>query len=190
MKLSQCGRQLGSLSSDEPYSNPNGMTYYLNQLSVPNENSGRQRSTTPLSFSDENAMRNIRRTETRATCTALLICTGFCSAWGPRTLLFSAFNFDHLLNICTTAILGMFTNVAACINPLIYPLPLDGFRERICSHARRIYHSDLKHCGRLLSPNLELNRKSHSTVADTALARKRTQSDLMYRIDSPESRAL
>ncbi|CAF1578182.1 unnamed protein product [Rotaria magnacalcarata] len=190
MKLSQCGRQLGSLSSDEPYSNPNGMTYYLNQLSVPNENSGRQRSTTPLSFSDENAMRNIRRTETRATCTALLICTGFCSAWGPRTLLFSAFNFDHLLNICTTAILGMFTNVAACINPLIYPLPLDGFRERICSYARRIYHSDLKHCGRLLSPNLELNRKSHSTVADTALARKRTQSDLMYRIDSPESRAL
>ncbi|CAF3590977.1 unnamed protein product [Rotaria socialis] len=192
MKLSQRGRQLGSLSKDESYSNPNGMAHYFNQLSVQNENPGCQGSTAPLSFSNENAMRNIRRTETRATRTALLICTVFCSAWGPYAFmaLVSAFGFDHLLSIYTTAILGMLTKVAACINPLIYALSLNGFRERIGSYVRRICHCDFKYRGRLLSSNIELNRKNHSTVANTALARKRTQSDLMHRVDSSESRAL
>ncbi|CAF2766029.1 unnamed protein product [Rotaria sp. Silwood2] len=186
IKLSQRGRQFPQQNKDDQCSNQQGITYYFNHLNLPNENQERRRTTTSTSLSDDNnIMRNIRRTEARATRTALLICTLFCSAWGPYALMtiFSVLGFDHLVNAYTTSILGMFTKVAACINPLIYALSLNGFRDRICAYVKCIYHCDKQHNDRLLSPNLELNRKSNFNLADTAFTRKRTQFDLINRLN-------
>jgi hypothetical protein len=129
-----------------------------------------------------NITRNARRTEARATRTALLVCAFFCSAWGPYALmtLISLFGFDYLVNAYTTAILGMFTKVAACINPLIYALSLNGFREQICSYIKYIYQSDEEHHHHLIQLNLDSNRKDHINLLYTTNTR---QSDPMHRLN-------
>ncbi|CAF1578125.1 unnamed protein product [Rotaria sordida] len=181
IKLCQRGRQFPLQNKDNQYLNKQNKTDYFNQLNLPNENQSRQRTKTQLSLSDDgNIIRHIRRTEARATRTALLICTVFCSAWGPYAImaLISVLGFDHLVNVYTTAILGMFTKVAACINPLIYALSLNGFRERICAYVKCIYHCNKQYHDPLLSHSVELNRKSHLNLLDTTFTRKRTQSNL------------
>jgi r-opsin len=139
IKLSQRSRSLTSQSNYEKYSN---------QLSITNENQVRSATTAIDCTDDNNITRNIlRRTEVRATRTALLICAVFCSAWGPYALmaLISLFGFNYLVNAYTTAMLGMFTKVAACINPLIYALSLNGFREQICLYFKCICQCEKYH---------------------------------------------
>ncbi|CAF1086551.1 unnamed protein product [Rotaria sp. Silwood1] len=182
IKLYQRGRQFSSQIKDDQCTKQQGITYYFNHVSLSNEGRDRQGTTASSSLSDDNnIMRNIRRTEVRATRTALLICAVFCSAWGPYALmaLLSIFGFDHLVNAYTTSLLGMFTKLAACINPLIYALSLNGFRERICIYIKCIYHCKKQYHDRLLSPNSEPNRKSNFNLRDTTFTRKRTQSELI-----------
>lgn len=173
IKLSQRSRRLLTTPKPERYSTQQGITDYFNQLSVLNENQNNKGTATPLPFSDDNTIRSLRLTEARAARTALLICTVFCSAWGPYAFmtLLPLFGFDHLLNPYSTAILGIFTKVAACINPLIYALSLNGFRERIYSHVKHIYHCNFSHHEQLTSPSI----KRHSTTSNTAVISKRTR---------------
>ncbi|CAF3759802.1 unnamed protein product [Rotaria sp. Silwood1] len=78
--------------------------------------------------------RNVRLTEARARRTALYVCAIFCTAWGPYALMAvsSQFGFDRFINPYTTAMLGLFTKTAACVNPLIYALSSITFRQQIC----------------------------------------------------------
>jgi hypothetical protein len=94
--------------------------------------------------------------------------------------LISLFGFNYLVNAYTTAILGMFTKVAACINPLIYALSLNGFREQICSYIKYIYQSDEEHHHHLIRLNLDSNRKDHINLLDTTTTQ---QSDPINRLN-------
>ena len=98
---------------------------------------------TVVSSIDHNQVfRQIHRTEVRATRTALLVCAIYCIAWGPYAMMtiLSQIGFDHLINIYTTAMLGLFTKTAACINPLIYALSSSSFRQHIYSHTEHSNH--------------------------------------------------
>jgi len=176
IKLSQRSRSLEWKNNDKNDSNQQATTYYFNPLNAPNGHRARSATASTLDCSvDENNMaRNARRTEARATRTALLVCAVFCSAWGPYALmaLISLFGFDYLVNAYTTSILGMFTKVAACINPLIYALSLNGFRDQICSYIKYIYQCDEEHHHHLILLNLDSNRKSHGNIPDTMSTRQ------------------
>lgn len=139
LKLSQRSRRLILQNTEETSPTQLTTAYYFNQLN-PYPERQRGGTTTAVEFAiDDNSMiRNIRRTEARATRTALYIFLIFCVAWGPYTLaaLLSVFGFDRCVNAYSTAILGLSTKLAACINPLIYALSLSGFREQICSYLK------------------------------------------------------
>lgn len=184
MKLSQRGRQLINQSSGTPYSHSQSTqlgTYFFNHLPVPHDGQVRIASTpTHEPSENSNMSRNLRRTEARATRTALLVCVVFCAAWGPYAFmaLLSLFGWDHLVNAYTTAMLGIFTKAAAGINPLVYALSLRGFRKQICSYVKCLFHCDKKH-HHLLSMNPDLHRSSHPNSIDVN-ARRRTHSASMY----------
>jgi hypothetical protein len=77
---------------------------------------------------------NLHRTEARVTRTALLVCAIYCIAWGPYAFMaiLSQIGFNHFVTAYTTAILGLLTKTAACINPLIYALSSSAFHRQIC----------------------------------------------------------
>ena len=150
IKLFQRGRRLTKHAVEgfcsQAQTTPLG-TYYFTQLQPKMEQHPRSIST-PIhdTGEDRNITRNVRRTEIRATRTALFILFLFCSAWGPYTVmaLFSSFGFDHLVNAYSTSLLGIFTKASACINPLVYALSLRGFREQICAYVKCLWQCDLK----------------------------------------------
>ncbi|CAF2399503.1 unnamed protein product [Rotaria sp. Silwood2] len=84
--------------------------------------------------------RHARLTEARARRTALSVCAIFCTAWGPYALMavLSQFGFDHFINPYSTAMLGLLTKTAACVNPLIYALSSFTFRQQICRFVKYI----------------------------------------------------
>jgi r-opsin len=109
--------------------------YYFRPLNSMNDEQSRGGSTRISEPSERDKItRNIRRTEARATRTSLIVCAIFCIAWGPYSLLtvLSQLGFDHCVNPYTTAMLGLCTKIAACINPLIYALSSSAFRHKIC----------------------------------------------------------
>jgi r-opsin len=185
MKLSQRGRQfIPHTSADENSSTQQGQNYFFNQLNPSNEHRTRNGtlSTHDCAADDHSMTRNLRRTEARATRTALFICTLFCSAWGPYALMaiLSVFGFDNILNAYSTAMLGMFTKVAACMNPLVYALSLNGFREQLCSYFKCICQCDAKQHHHLIPlNNPDLNRKKFSNLLDSSTTR---QSDPINRV--------
>lgn len=185
IKLSQRGRSLtttkGEGHDSHPHSTPLS-TYYFNHLQLPSVDVHSRISVTPsheVTSEDSNISRNIRRTEARATRTALLILTVFCCAWGPYALmaLVSMFGWNDLVNAYTTSILGIFTKFAACINPLIYALSLRGFREQICSYVKCLFRCELKD-QRLLNSHPEPHRSPMDLHA-----RHRTQSNSFNRLN-------
>jgi r-opsin len=166
IKLSRRARKFIPQTSDDNYSNQHGSTYFFNPLNLSNEHRARSGTVSTLDCSvvvvdDNNMIRNLRRTEARATRTALFICTLFCSAWGPYSLvaLLSVFGFENIVNAYSTAMLGMFTKVAACMNPLVYALSLTGFREQICLYCKCICPWDAEKHHPLMPLNPDLNRK-------------------------------
>jgi len=169
IKLSQRGRQFIPQSHNEQ-----NTTYYFNQLNPPSEY--RVHSGTPTTYDHNNnentIIRNIHRTEARATRTALLICGVFCLAWAPYAImaLISLLGFDYLINSYTTAMLGMFTKVAACINPLIYALSLNGFREQICLYIKSMYQCKEENNHHIIRLNNGRNRKYN--LHDTIISRQ------------------
>ena len=94
------------------------------------------------------ARKNIRRTEIRATRTALIICAVFCFAWGPYSLMtvLAQFGFDWYVNEYSTSVLALFTKTAACINPLVYALTSSIVRQRIYSWVHRSSRTPSKVC--------------------------------------------
>jgi r-opsin len=102
-----------------------------------------QRKTAITSLIDDTQIaRNVHSTVARATHTALLLCAVFCAAWGPYALMaiLSQFGFDYLINVYITAILGLFTKTAACINPLVYALSSSEFRRYLCFQPQLSHH--------------------------------------------------
>jgi hypothetical protein len=85
---------------------------------------------------------------------------------------FSLFNWDVLVNPYTTSTLGLFTKVAACINPLVYALSLNGFHEKICSYLKYICPCDKEHRHRLIPVNPNLNRVKHPNILNTITTRQ------------------
>ena len=77
--------------------------------------------------------KSTRRIEMRATRTALLVCCVFCLAWGPYSMaaVLSQMGFDNLVNPYVTAMLGLFTKTAACLNPMIYAWSSRTFRSKM-----------------------------------------------------------
>jgi hypothetical protein len=188
IKLSQRGRGLRTRTSDEESAHQQITrpgTFYFNQINLPNDARYRSGTVTTLDCNeDNNVARNIRRTEARATRTALLICIVFCSAWGPYALtaILSLFGFDYLVNAYTTSILGMLTKVAACINPLIYALSLSGYREKICSYVKCICPCDDEHHHLSSSSHPDQIRKKLSSSSGMN-NRQRLQSNSIHRLD-------
>jgi r-opsin len=171
LKLSERTRRFASTSNVENGLNQQASNHDFNQLNILNETRPRSGTGSILDGGDDhNISQNIRRTESRATRTALLICAVFCSAWGPYALmtLISLSGFDYLVNAYTTAMLGLLTKLAACINPLIYALSLNGFREQICSYVKCICQCDRSYRHHLIP--LDLNRKTLLNVADTTMS--------------------
>jgi len=106
--------------------------------------------------------RHIRRTEVRATHTALLVCAIYCIAWAPYAIMaiLSQMGFDHFINAYTTTMLGLLTKLAACINPLIYALSFStAFRQQICYGTNLLYACRARSYS-LSSSKYDLNRKA------------------------------
>lgn len=142
IRLSQRNRRFLLEMTTTHSTSHHGSTYFFNHSNLHEQ---RERSSTLATLDgpteDHPIPENILRTEARATRTAFLICALFCLAWGPYAVmaLISLFGFNHLVNAYTTAVLGMFTKVAACINPLIYALSLNGFQEQLCAYLKRLF---------------------------------------------------
>ena len=172
-KLSQRKRSLVSKCNDDTHLNlKDTTTYSFSQLNTTNEIRGRHETLRTSDYNDESEIiRNMRQTEARATRTALLICTVFCLAWGPYALmaLISLAGFNRLINAYTTAILGILTKVAACINPLIYATSLSEFREQIYSYAKSIWHRDQRYSHRLRLSSFDHTRKNLSNLPDSII---------------------
>lgn len=144
MKLSKRSRHF-------MYHNPANQNYELQSrhinivqcvASANSVNSELSRNGTILDPNDNNQItENLRRTEIRVTRTALLVCGIYCTAWGPYALMaiLSQFGFTSLINTYTTAMLGIFTKTAACINPLVYALSSSAFRRHICAYIKLLY---------------------------------------------------
>lgn len=175
LKLSQRSRRFISQNTKESYSTQLTTTYYLNQFNAyPDRN--RSGTTTAVEFSvDDNSMtRNIRRTEARATRTAFYIFAIFCAAWGPYTLvsLLSVFGFDRCVNAYSTAVLGLFAKLAACINPLIYALSLSGFREQLCLYLKCLMCCEDVQQIESIPINVDSNRRKHPNRPDSTSSRQ------------------
>ncbi len=168
-KLSQRSRGLISKNDNDRYSNQQIITFNVSQLNLPDECQYRRGTEVTMDYNDDKKItRNMRRTEFRATRTALLVCAVFCAAWGPYALmaLLSLSGFNYLVNAYTTSILGILTKVAACANPLIYAISLNGFREQICSYAKCICRCNRKYHQHLQLSNPDLNRRNLSNLQD------------------------
>ena len=185
VKLSQRGRRLIRQSTGAGsfhFQSTQLGTHVFSQLHPAHDAHARNASTPTHDPSEGgNMSRNMRRSEIRATRTALLVCLLFCAAWGPYTFiaLLSLFGWDHLVNAYTTAMLGIFAKAAAGINPLVYALSLRGFREQICFYVRGILRCGHKH-QRLISMNADSHRTPHPNSVDIN-ARHRTHSTSVYR---------
>jgi hypothetical protein len=138
IKLSKRGRHVISGNGDKQSYRlqPKQLTVYYFLPATPlNDEQFRSETASIFETNEGTAIaRNIRRTEARATRTALLVCAVYCLAWGPYAsmAIVSQLGFDHLINVYTTATLSLFTKTAACINPLIYVLSSSRFRQQIC----------------------------------------------------------
>ena len=169
-KLSQRSRVLVTKkSSGKSSQESNAVNYSFNQLNTANDVKTSRGGSTILDYQDENSYtRNMRRTEARATRTALFICALFCLAWGPYALmaLISLAGFNYLVNAYTTSMLGILTKFAACMNPLIYALSLSGFREQIQLHVREAFHCGVRDTRPFQSSNLDLTRRQLSNTPD------------------------
>ncbi|CAF0957461.1 unnamed protein product [Adineta ricciae] len=182
-KLSQRGRVLVSKESDGKSSQQsNAGSYSFNQLNNANDIKTSRGGSTVLDYQDENSYtRNMRRTEARATRTALFICALFCLAWGPYALmaLISLAGFNYLVNAYTTSMLGILTKFAACMNPLIYALSLSGFREQIQLHVREACHCGVRDTRQFQSSNLDLTRRQLSNTTDYSKSYKITSNTVI-----------
>lgn len=90
---------------------------------------------------DNCVRRHMRISEARARRTALLACAIFCAAWGPYAsmAILSEIGIDYFINEYTTAVLGLFTKTAACINPLLFALSTVTFRQQIYFCMNNVY---------------------------------------------------
>lgn len=169
-RLSQRSRRLLERMTDTQSVSHHGSTYFFNQINLHEQ---RERSCTADTFDglteDNPVPPSLRRTEARATRTAFLICALFCLAWGPYAImaLISLFGFNYLVNAYTTALLGMFTKTAACINPMIYALSLNGFQEQICSYLKCLFHCDVGRTHRLTTTRIHSHRKKSTNSQST-----------------------
>ncbi len=98
--------------------------------------------TTRESNENNQIIENLRHTEVRVTRTALFVCAIYCVAWGPYAsmAILSQFGYNSFINAYTTAILGLFTKTAACINPLVYALSSSEFRRYLCFQPQLSHH--------------------------------------------------
>ena len=112
----------------------------LNQSSTtdddnhPGSDETRRPSTTMVHSIDEHFLGHINApTETRATRNALIVCAIFCFAWAPYAsmALATQFGFIRFANVYTSAFLGAFAKLAACVNPMIYAFSSSGFRKLV-----------------------------------------------------------
>jgi r-opsin len=158
IKLSKRGHHIVSQNSDH-----RSHELQLRQLSAyyshPTKllNDEQSRNEIILELNDNNQIPQLlRRTEVRVTRTALLVFAIYCIAWGPYALMtiLSQFGFNSLINAYTTAMLGLFTKTAACVNPLIYALSSAAFRRQICTRVKSFYISR-----RSNSSNYDSNRR-------------------------------
>lgn len=171
-KLSERSHSLVSKEGNEKSCRQsNVVNYSFNQLNIANDIKTSREGSTTLDNQDENSYtRNMRRTEARATRTALVICALFCLAWGPYALmaLISLAGFNYLVNAYTTSMLGILTKFAACMNPLIYALSLSGFREQIQLHVRQAFHCDVRDARQFQSSSLDLTRRQFPNTTDSS----------------------
>ena len=184
-KLSQRARHLIQYSKNAQCSNEQNITYALNRLNLSDESRIHLGST--ISSNNHNStMENVRRAETRATRTSLVICTIFCSAWGPYALMaiISTFGFDYLVNAYTTSMLGLCTKVAACVNPLIYALSLNRFREELTIYVKYMCHNHTEHRRGLTLSQFDLNRRSYLNLPNATINRQCLRSDLVQQLNS------
>ncbi|UJR09627.1 hypothetical protein I4U23_013861 [Adineta vaga] len=169
-KLSERGRQLTLSKTDDErcLNQSNVITRSLSQLNTVNELGVSRGEPTVLDINENSLTQNMRRTEARATRTALVICALFCLAWGPYALmaLISLAGFNHLVNAYITSMLGILTKFAACINPLIYAISLNGFYEQIQSYVRWICRCGRRHNRPYKSSNLDLSRRNLSNLIE------------------------
>lgn len=177
MKLSQRSRRFTSQNNDDNYPTNLNSSLFFNQLNSYPENRNRTETSMSVEFSvDDNSMnRNVRRTEARATRTALYICVIFCSAWGPYTIvaLLSVLGCDRCVNAYSTAVLGLFTKLAACINPLVYALSLSGFREQLCAYFSYWISCDQRQQLELItSGHADTSRRKFPTLPDSSTSRQ------------------
>ncbi|CAF1110378.1 unnamed protein product [Adineta steineri] len=143
-------------------------SYYFISNS-PNYETYRNRTKTFFESNETTRMTQIiRLTEARATRTALLVLFIYCTAWGPYAFMtiLSQTGFEHYVNMYTTAVLGLFTKTAACINPLVYALSSSGFRRYICIYSNFFYKCYLRSYP-ISSPTYDFNRRN-LTITITA----------------------
>ena len=137
-RLFERGRRLTNLTigDDHPTLQSKQLyVYHFHRSHSLSDDPPRSETTTIFEGDEDKCIaRNFRRTEIRATRTALMVCTLFCTAWGPYSLMavLAQLGVDQFVNPYSTAILAMFTKIAACINPLIYALLSSTFRRQIC----------------------------------------------------------
>jgi r-opsin len=106
--------------------------FQFNRVNLYSDEPIRSDTRTIFELDDEQHIRrHLRRTETRATRTALFVCALYCLAWGPYSsmAILSQLNIDLWMNPYLTATLALFTKTAACMNPFIYALPSTTFRR-------------------------------------------------------------
>jgi r-opsin len=134
--------------------------YYFHPTNCLNDE--QSRNGTPLEPNVNNLIaQNLHHTEVRVTRTALLVCAIYCTAWGPYALMtiLSQFGFNDFINAYTTAMLGLFTKTAACVNPLVYALSSSAFHRQICAYVK-VFYTCRRSNHTLLLSNYESNRKN------------------------------
>ncbi len=151
--------QNGDDQSHELHLKQSNIYYFHSKTSLNDEQS--LNGTIYESNENNQITENLRRTEVRVTRTALLVCAIFCTAWGPYALMaiLSQFGYNSFINVYTTAILGLLTKTAACINPLVYALSSSTFRRRICACVNYLYKCRESNQP-VSSSNYDLNRKN------------------------------
>jgi len=135
IKLSEGRRFISQNNNDDSSHTEARQTnvYYFHSPKPLNSQKSHRKMTLAPLIDDNQVIQKIHDTEVRVTHTALLICIIYCTAWGPYALMaiLSQFGFDYFINAYTTAILGLFTKTAACINSLIYALSSSAFRQHL-----------------------------------------------------------
>ena len=184
MRLSQRSRRFISKNIEDNLPNQLNSSYLFNQLNMDPDQRHRSETTLSVEFSVDNKSRNqnLRRTEARATRTALCICIIFCSAWGPYTIiaLLSVFGCDRCVNAYSTAVLGLFAKLAACINPLVYALSLSGFREQLCSYFTSWISCDHGQQVELIISNADTIRRKIPIRPDSSTSRQSEPSNRLH----------